>query len=340
MFDRMKSLIPVVVLAAAATAGTAHAVSALNFGRIELTFDNLAVLDEGVDGHYEGWAIVGGAPVSTGKFNVNGSGWPVELGGGMVINEFDAGTNISNATAIKITIEPPGDMDAIPSGLVILTGDVQGRTADLVTAVPGLDMLETMTTGAFLLATPSDNSVDSTNNDMGIWYLTMPGPAAGLTNLPDPGAHWRYEGWVVDVSNPMSPIPYSTGRFSSASGTDSDEAGCMGGGPPFPGEDFTAFHCGPVLDLDTGNFVTVLTIEPEPDNSAVPFQLKPLAAAIPTDALGMNNPMNNQVSATFPTGQAKLARYRAFRARLKDGADLSAASTEESSWGEVKGLFR
>jgi hypothetical protein len=340
MFERIGSLVPVVVIAAAAVATGAHAVSGFHLGRLDLQFQNLAVLDEGVEGHYEGWAVVNGAPVSTGKFNVDEAGMPVELGGGSVIDMFDAGTNISNASAIKITIEPPGDVDAVPSGLVILTGDVVGRTADLVAAVPGLETLESMTTGAFILATPSDNAVDSTNNDMGIWYLTMPGPAAGLTNLPDPGASWRYEGWVVDVSDPMNPVPYSTGRFSSPSGADDNAAGCMGGGPPFPGQDFTAFHCDAVLDLDNGDFVTVLTIEPEPDNLPGPFQLKPLAGAVPTNALGMNNAMSNQTTATFPTGEAKLSRLRAFRAMPKNGGEMSAASTEESSWGEVKGLFR
>ena len=36
-----------------------------------LDLSMLAPLDESVDGHYEGWAIVGGGPISTGKFNVD-----------------------------------------------------------------------------------------------------------------------------------------------------------------------------------------------------------------------------------------------------------------------------
>jgi hypothetical protein len=288
-----------------------------------LSFTNLAPLDEGADGHYEGWAIIGGMPFSTGKFNVNASGQPVELGGGPVIVEFDAGMDITSATAIKITIEPPGDMDAIPSGLVILSGDVMGMMAPLKTAVPNLDVLETMTAGAFFLATPSDNPGVPDNNDYGIWWLTMPGPAPGLTDLPDIGPNWTYEGWVVDVSG--SPIPYSTGTFAVADDFDSDMAGPMGGGPPFPGQDFVAFQGGPVLDLDTGDFAAVITIEPVPDNLAAPFQLHPLAGPIPTDALGMNNPVNNQVLSTFPTGTAMLGM---------------SVPVEANSWGSVKALFR
>jgi hypothetical protein len=289
-----------------------------------LNFDKLAPLNEDVDGHYEGWAIIDGMPVSTGNFNVNDMGEPVELGGGPVIEEFNAGQDITDATDIKITIEPPMDSDPAPSGLVIVGGPVDGNEADLVTAVPGLDMLTNMTTGAYFLATPSDNETMPDNNDMGIWYLTMPGPEAGFQNLPDIGPNWVYEGWVVDVSG-GSPVPYSTGTFSDPAMADSDEAGCNGGGPPFPGQDFVEFQCGPVLDLDTGDFATVLTIEPVPDTSPAPFQLKPLAGMIPTDALGQNNPMNNQVADTFPTGWAML---------------FQGVAAEQANWSQVKGLYR
>lgn len=339
MFKKLSPARSMLFAAAFLAAATAGSEAGIGQGDLTLHFQNLPALDEGSEGHYEGWAVVNGAPVSTGKFNVDEDGFPVELGGGAVIDKFDAGVNISNATAIKITIEPAGDMDAIPSGLVIVGGDVSGQAADLKADVPGLATLESMTAGAFLLASPSDNAQDDTNDDQGIWFLTMPGPMAGFTDLPDLGVKWRYEGWVVDVSDPMNPVPYSTGKFDAASGADDDEAGCMGGGPPFPGHDFTAFHCDGVLDLDSGDFAAVLTIEPEPDNGAGPFQLKPLAGMIPTDALGQNNSLNNQTVATFPTGEARLARVRSFAGRLKS-AETLAGSTEESSWGEVKNLFR
>ena len=122
--------------------------------------------------------------------------------------------------------------------------------------------------------------------------------------MPDLGASWIYEGWVVDVSS-GSPMPYSTGTFAAADGFDSDMAGCKGGGPPFPGQDFTAFHCGPVFDLDSGDFVAVISIEPVPDNGPGPFQFKPLAGGIPTDALprgGVGQPGGG----TFPTGSATI----------------------------------
>lgn len=75
--------------------------------------------------------------------------------------------------------------------------------------------------GSYILATPSDDGVDTMNGDQGIWYLSMPGPMAGLTGLPDLGASWTYEGWIVDVSGAM-PVPYSTGTFDAADMADSD----------------------------------------------------------------------------------------------------------------------
>lgn len=293
-------------------------------GSLALQFDMLPTLDEAVDGHYEGWAIVGGMPVTTGKFNVNATGQPVELGGGAIIDEFDAGVDITAATDIKISLEAPGDVDDLPSGLIVLTGGVSGMTADLQAALPDLDMLADMATGAYILATPSDNGSDATNDDQGIWFLRMPNPDPGFMYLPDLGANWAYEGWVVDLSG-GAPVPYSTGTFSMASGFDSDEAGCMGGGPPFPGQDFVAYQCDGVLDLDSGDFAAVLSIEPVPDNGAGPFMFKPFAGMIPTDGLGMPSiAMNNQTDATFPTGTAVL-----------DGG----TATSSNSFSAVKSLW-
>ena len=41
----------------------------------------------------------------------------------------------------------------------------------------------------------------------------------------------------------------ATDQTGDSSWSDADAAGCMGGGPPFPGHDFVAFHCDGVLDL-------------------------------------------------------------------------------------------
>jgi len=307
------------MLVLALTASLALPAAAQDGTRLTLSFTNLATLDEAAEGLYEGWAIVDGMPVSTGVFNVNDLGQPVEPGGGDVIEEFLTGMDLTDATDIKITIEPPSDPDPAPSGLVIVGGAVADMEATLTT---GLESVA-MASGAYILATPSDNPGMPDNDDHGIWFLTMPGPEPGLQDLPDIGPDWTYEGWVVDVSGPM-PVPYSTGTFSMASGTDSDEAGPMGGGPPFPGQDFVEFQGGPVLDLDTGDFATVISIEPVPDNRPAPFQLKPLIGMIPTDAVGMNNPVENQTEATFPTGMATLSE---------------SVASDATSWSSLKARF-
>ena len=288
-----------------------------------LGFHNLAPLDEATDGIYEGWAIIDGLPVSTGVFNVNEMGQTVMPGTGDLITSFSVAAAIGLGSDIKITLEPVGDSDPAPSGLVFLTGAIEANTIPLHAAVPGLTELASAA-GSYILATPSDNAVDDMNNDQGIWFLTLPGPLAGLTGLPDLGSHWTYEGWVVDVSG-MTPMPYSTGTFAGGDGFDSDQAGCNGGGPPFPGQDFTAFHCGPVLDLDEGCFAAVITIEPVPDNSPAPFAFKPLAGMIPTDAQQNGGQLGNQTEATFPTGTAVID---------------DPLPTEASSWSDLKAAYR
>jgi hypothetical protein len=314
----MKNLRTLMLMAATIMMMALPAVAA----ELTLSFENLAPLDESTDGLYEGWAIVNGAPISTGVFNVDASGQAVLPGGGAPTT-FMVDDSIGMASAIKISIEPVGDMDPAPSGLIVLTGNVEGENTALVTALPCLDMLMT-SEGGYILATPSDNAEDETNDDMGIWFLTVPGPMAGLTGLPDLGSNWTYEGWVVDVSG-SSPMPYTTGTFNMGEGFDSDEAGCNAGGPPFPGQDYVAFHCGPELDLDSGDFATVISIEPVPDNSPAPFMFKPLAGMISVDALMGGNMMDNQVGATFPTGTATIT---------------GTVAVSQSTLGSLKANFR
>lgn len=281
-----------------------------------LNFSNLAPLDSSVE-VYEGWAIVDGAPVSTGVFNVDDMGQTVDPMSGEVIESFTPASDITGASDIKISIEPADDGDPAPSGLIILGGALDGEIASLMTGLEDVAAAE----GCYILATPSDNEMDTTNDNQGIWWLQMPGPVAGLTGLPDLGPNWTYEGWVVDTSGGM-PMPYTTGTFAMGDGFDSDMAGPMGGGPAFPGQDFVAYQGGPVLDLASGDFAAVISIEPVPDNSPMPFQLKPLAGGIMQGA--MDGCVSNQTTATFPSGVAELT---------------GTVATEAISLSEVKAFF-
>lgn len=218
--------------------------------------------------HYEGWAIVDGPPVTTGKFNVQ-DGTLVDLDG-QAIDTFSA-EGIESATAIVITIEPAGDIDDVPASTHFLAGDVSNGTAvlsvDHASAV-GTDF--STAEGTFLLATPTD---DPDGNELsGIWLLELPGPTASLV-LPDLAAGWKYEGWAIIDGQALS-----SGTFLSGQGAD-DAAPFSGPapGPPFPGEDYvTNAPEGVTLPTDLSGGTVFISVEPFPDDDPGPFVLKPL----------------------------------------------------------------
>ena len=148
-----------------------------------LDFSGLNRLANGF--HYEGWAIIDGSPVSTGKFNVDADGNLIELNGKAIVNaEFDVGRDLNDAMAIALTIEPPGDTNLTPSGVKYLVGDVSRQSAaaaDLSvshSAALGNDF--TGAAGSFILATPTNGA--DTDETSGIWYIDLSsgGPTPGL----------------------------------------------------------------------------------------------------------------------------------------------------------------
>jgi hypothetical protein len=220
------------------------------------------------DSHYEGWAIIDGAPITTGKFIVaegrafHPDGAPVEC--------FTA-EGLETASTLVVTIEPAGDLDTIPSDTHIVAGDISDGTAMLTIDHPaalGTDFSEAA--GTFLLATPTDGN--GTNELSGIWFLELPGPTTSL-DLPTLPAGWRYEGWAV-----IDGVPVTSGTFLTADGFD-DFDGYSGdqGGPPFPGEDYLLNAPGGVtFPTDLSGATVVISVEPSPDDSPEPFALKPL----------------------------------------------------------------
>ncbi len=254
--------------------------------------------------HYEGWAIIGGSPVSTGKFNVDASGDIVDMSGSPIANgDFDVGRDLSTASAIVITIEPAGDADAVPADTKIFGGDVTGLNATL-SAAHGSSLGDSFTTanGSYILATPTDGSG---NNELsGLWFLdnSSGSPQAALT-LPTLPAGWKYEGWAV-----INGSPVTTGTFTAVDAAD-DAApfSGAGAGPPFPGEDFlTNAPAGQTFPTDLSGGTAVISIEPFPDDSAAPFTFKPLTGAIPAGAAsGTVYPLMNNASA-FPSGLAAI----------------------------------
>lgn len=256
-------------LATSLTLGAASAAS------LNLNFDGLDPLANGF--HYEGWLIVNDAPVSTGKFNVDANGFVVDLDGN-AIETFDVMADVSGASKVVVSIEPAGDVDDIPAATKILAGDLVDGAATLsVDALLG-DFMSV--SGKYILATPTDG--DGTDEFSGVWFLdiTDSGPSAGL-NLPELPAGWVYEGWAVIDGQPIS-----TGRFTNLAAADdfSDFSGPLAG-PPFPGEDFLIRAPeGVSFPTDLRGQTIVISIEPDADDSAAPFTLKPLVAEVPADA--------------------------------------------------------
>ena len=244
---------------------------------LNLAFTDLPELGDGFE--YEGWIIVAGEPVSTGRFSVTDG---VLSESAFVVDAADADA----AAMFVLTIEPSVGDDPAPADTHVLAGAFASGEAGLTIgheAALGTDFADAA--GTFLLATPTSASEDDDNQ--GIWFIdpSSGSPMAGL-ELPALPAGWVYEGWVVDISGD-EPMPISTGTIAALDAADSDGAGASAGpegAPPFPGQDYID----PARDLSVDH-MAVISVEPSPDDSPAPFQIKPLATPIAAE-VGMANP--------------------------------------------------
>lgn len=256
-------------------------------GTYTLSFDtNLAELEKG---HYEGWVIVGDDKISTGKFNVGDS------------TEFTISTDPDDVDLVAITIEPEGDTDDIPSGIIALVGEISDGEVDLSFPVNFEDA-----SARAILATPSDS--DDSNETSGVWFVQVPGPEAGL-ELPELPEGWIYEGWAVNQG-----VPLSTGKFSSNSGAD-DFGGFTADGnvPPYPGEDFLENEPSGVdfpLDLADGDSIIVISVEPNLDGTDPtgpgPAQAKPFVLHVEEDTQDHTNLDLEYNEDSLPSGTATI----------------------------------
>ena len=254
--------------------------------------------------HYEGWVIIDGTPVTTGRFNLNADGRIVDLAGGIVPGgEFAGIEDLSRTTAVVITIEPDGDPDPAPASTHYLAGSVTDGMAALTvghTAAFGDDFSDA--SGVYILATPTNDPGGDENS--GIWFLDLSsgGPTHGL-QLPALPEGWVYEGWVV-----MGGTPVTTGKFTSPVTADGDAPySGPSGGPPFPGEDFLANAPeGLMFPTDLAGQMAVISVEPSPDDSGAPFTLKPLVGAIPSGATDHTTYSLENRAGGFPVGVATI----------------------------------
>lgn len=254
---------------------------------LEFSFTGLEALDTG---HFEGWAIFGEEKISTGKFNVGDA------------LSFSLPRDLSEANQIVITIEPEGDTDTVPSGIVVLSGGVSGNSATLSFPVDFSGA-----TGNYILATPTNGG--DTDETSGIWFLKLPGPTAGL-ELPSLPDGWIYEGWVVNQDTPLT-----SGRFVAVDEVDLfDGFSSIEPGPPFPGEDYLVNPPEGIvfpIDLSDGASQAVISVEPDlngvdPTGDA-PFQIKPLVVNVPSGALDHTNYSMNLNMGSIPFGTATIS---------------------------------
>lgn len=249
---------------------------------------NLSGLENlGANYKYEGWIVVNGTPVTTGTFTVNDAG---------VLSKtvFDVNaTSLANATKFVLSIEPANDTDPAPSNTKYLVGDFSGNTATVNAGIVG-DF--SAATGKYLIASPS--SMSMMDPFAGVWFINGANGSSGLS-LPTLDAGWKYEGWVVKNGTVLS-----TGKFSNPA--IADESGIYSGtlaSPPFPGEDFIQnAPAGVTFPWDLSSATLVISIEPVPDNSPMPFTLKPLSHNISaTPSEGATVDMTRSLT-SFPTG--------------------------------------
>ncbi len=249
---------------------------------------NLSGLENlGANYKYEGWIIVNGAPVTTGTFTVNDAG---------VLSKttfnIDA-TSLAAATKFVLSIEPTNDNDPAPSNTKYLVGDFSGNSATVSAGIVG-DFASS--TGKYLIASPT--SMSTIDPLAGVWFMDGNGPSNGF-NLPTLESGWKYEGWVVKNGTALS-----TGKFSNPGISDltASYSGTLSA-PPFPGEDFiTNAPTGITFPWDLSGATLVISVEPNPDNSTMPFTLKPLTHTVANPAVeGATVNMNRSLGA-FPSG--------------------------------------
>ena len=264
----------------------------------ELQLNISGLEDLGPNARYEGWVIIDGSPVSTGVFTVNNAGQ-------MSQNIFEVPApegKLKRATTFVLTIEPFPDNSPAPSDQHLLAGNFGETTASLSIDHPAaLNTNFSSASGNFILATPTTATM--ADELSGLWFIDLSGggPAAGL-HLPALPAGWRYEGWAVINGMPVTSGTFMNGNMADVSAPFSGPLS----GPPFPGEDFIMnAPMGLSFPTDLSGGVSVVSVEPYPDNSPAPFLLKPLVGVIPNPATGHFTYSMNLNPGSFPIGMAQ-----------------------------------
>ncbi|MFK7824814.1 MAG: hypothetical protein AB8G05_11690 [Oligoflexales bacterium] len=261
-------------------------------GKLKLNFSNLPPLKNGY--LYEGWAIFQGIlltggkfsePKSTGKFNVDSDGNIIDSDGNIIIDgEFITSEDYSESDFFVLSIEPSPDPDEGPAPTHILSGKVNNGMANLlVDHSSAFDNNFSSSSGTYIFQTPTDGEGEEINERSGVWFVNAVPPTVSGLDLPTLPAGWKYEAWLV-----VDDTPFTTGKFTETSTADESApfSGSLNSGPSYPGEDFiNNAPDGVSFPLNPQGGKLVISLEPDPDDSQEPFQLKPLISDVSSDAI-------------------------------------------------------
>jgi hypothetical protein len=270
----------------------------------------------GTDWTYEGWVVIDGVPVTSGRFDTAegfddfdghsaSDAYPPFPGEDFLVNAPSGvtfPTDLSGQTAV-ISIEPRVGDDPAPFIFKPLVGMIPEDAVDHLEY--DLDMMD-LPTGTFML---TQHEAPPSNENSGIWFLDLStgSPTTGL-DLPDlSGTEWTYEGWVV-----IDGIPVSTGRFDTGDGFDDfDGYSASDMYPPFPGEDFLMnAPNGLTFPTDISGGKAVISIEPRTGDDPAPFMFKPLMGDIPASAQDHVVYDLNDRTSTLPTGTVTIQEVK------------------------------
>lgn len=201
---------------------------------------------------------------------------------------------IRDASSIIVSIENSTDNYLEPSATQILVSNFSGSDqATLTSSAIGTDFAGIA--GTCILDSPTTTSMSTDNT--GIWFVDQDiNQGLQLVALP---AGWKYEGWVM-----FNETPVSTGRFSDPGMADEANPYSASEDPYlFPGEDFnTNAPAGINFPQNLAGKLTKITIEPEPDFSALPYDVSILQATIPNPSVTKTNITMEATLENLPTG--------------------------------------